>query len=111
MSPKPLPLSSMVSDRLKAFRTTRGISGDALADDLTERGYRISRSTLANIENKRFKTVSVDLLDAVMEYFGVSYYAFFHGPLCNRCADDPPTAFICKVCGRTRNEAGELTKC
>jgi transcriptional regulator with XRE-family HTH domain len=111
MTAGPLPLSSEVADRIRAFRTTRRISGEELADGLTGLGYKISRSVLGNIETKRFKTIPVDLLAVVLEYFDVSWYAFFAGPLCNGCNDDPPKTYICKVCGRTRDPDGELVKC
>lgn len=111
MTPSPLPLSSMAADRIRAFRTARRISGDTFAEGVTQAGYRLTRSTLANIETKRFRTLPIDLLDVVAEYLGVSYYGFFHGPLCNSCDDEPPKAFICKVCGRTRGEDGKLVRC
>lgn len=111
MTPTPLRLSGEVAERIRAFRTTRRLSTEVLAQELTENGYAISRGVLANIENKRFKTVSVDLLAVVMDYFGVSYWEFFAGPLCDGCSDNPPKAYICKTCGRTRDEDGELVRC
>lgn len=111
MTPSPLPLSEKAAERIRAFRTTRRISAEKLAQELTAGGYAISRGALANIENKRFKTVPVDLLARLMWYFDVSYGGFFGGPLCNGCRDDPPKAYICKVCGRTRGDNGELVKC
>lgn len=107
----PLPLSSEVASRVRAFRTTRRISGDELVKGLDELGYKITRSVLANIENGRFKTIPIDLFAMLLEYFDVSYYSFFSGPLCNGCSDDPPKAYICKVCGRTRDATGDLVKC
>jgi transcriptional regulator with XRE-family HTH domain len=100
-----------VAQRLRALRTTRRISGDELARGLSEQGYQITRSVLANIENGRFRTIPIDLFAVLLDYFDVSYYAFFSGPLCNGCNDDPPKSYICKVCGRTRDQAGELVKC
>lgn len=111
MTPSPLPLSSLIADRIRAFREVRGISGNAFAEGVTNAGYRLTRSTLANIETKRFKAFPIDLFDVVLEYLGVSYYAFFHGPLCSACSDDPPKSMICAVCGRMRGENGELVKC
>lgn len=107
----PLPESARVATRIRAFRTTRRISGEEFANGVTEQGYKLTRSVLANIENGRFKSISIDMLLIVMEYLNVSWYAFFHGPLCDGCNDEPPSQFICKVCGRSRDSAGELVKC
>lgn len=111
MTPGPLPLSETVAARIRAFRTTRGLSAEKLAQELTAGGFKISRGVLANIENGRSRAVSVDLLHHVMAYFDVTYYDFFEGPLCNGCRDNPPQTYICRVCARTRGDDGGLIKC
>lgn len=107
----PLPASAQAAARIRAFRTVRRISGTKFANGVTAQGYHLSRSVLANIENGRFKSISLDLLLVVMDYLDVTWYGFFEGPLCNGCHDDPPKTYICKVCGRSRDNAGELVKC
>lgn len=108
---EPLTLSAETVRRIREFRKTRRISGEQLAEGLTKQGFPMTRSVLSNYENGRFRTVPVDFLDAAMRFFGVSYNHFFHGPLCSSCDDDPPVQYICKVCQRTRNSDGELTRC
>lgn len=107
----PLPASANAAARMRAFRNTRRISGVDFADGVSEHGYKMTRSVLANIENGRFKSISLDMLLVVLEYLDVSWHGFFYGPLCNGCNDDPPASYICKVCGRSRDDAGELVKC
>jgi transcriptional regulator with XRE-family HTH domain len=108
---KPLHYSGLVANRVRALRTTRRISGDRFAQDITDRGYPLTRSMLANIENGRFRTVPVDFFIASMQYFDLKYEDFFFGPLCSACQDDPPQQFVCKTCRRTRDPDGELVKC
>lgn len=108
----PFETSKEVATRLRAFRTTRGLTGAQMAELLTDHGYPVTRSVLANIENMRFKTLPVDLVFAAVSGLGLNGVPhFFHGPLCDGCSDNPPQSYICKVCGRTRNADGELVKC
>lgn len=104
-------VSEQAAKRLRAFRKTRRITGEQLANALTKNGYPITRSVLANYENGRFRTVPIDLVVAAMRYFGVGLTGFMTGPLCNSCDDRPPQQFICKTCQRTTDARGELVAC
>lgn len=104
--------SREVATRLRAFRTTRGLTGEQMAKMLTDNGYPITRSVLANIENMRFRSLSVDLVFAAIKALQLANIGeFFVGPLCNGCFDNPPVEYICKTCGRTKNADGELVRC
>lgn len=112
MSDDPFETSREVATRLRAFRTTRGLTGEQMAELLTNHGYPITRSVLANIENMRFRTLPVDLMFAAVRALDLQGTGhFFVGHLCNGCSDNPPVAYICKVCSRTRNADGELVRC
>jgi transcriptional regulator with XRE-family HTH domain len=104
-------ISNRASKRIRAFRKTRRITGEALASELTQAGYPITRSVLANVENGRFKTVSVDLVVAAMRVYGVTFNDFMSGPLCGTCDDAPPSGFVCQTCLRTTNTRGEVVAC
>lgn len=108
---EPLPASKIVAQRLHAFRTTRRMTVEQMAEHITKAGYPITRSVLSNVENFRFKTLPVDFLVAARLALGLDHYDFHFGPLCDACMDNPPKHFICTVCGRTKNADGELVRC
>lgn len=105
--PDVLPVSEQAADRLKQFRTVRKITGQELADGLTHHGYPLTRSVLANIENKRIRSIPVDLIMAAMKFFEVSFQGFFSGPLCTVCDGHPPSGFTCNMCGTTAQRLGD----
>jgi transcriptional regulator with XRE-family HTH domain len=96
---QPLPVSEQVMARIRRFRKTRGMSAQALADAITEHGYAISRSVLANQEARRIQTVPVDLAKAAADVFGIPIGDLFEGPFCSTCRDEPPSGFTCNACG------------
>lgn len=100
-------VSQRAARRIRAIRKTRRITGEALAAKLTQAGYPITRSALANFENGRFRTVPLDLVVAAMRVFDVTFNGFMAGPLCNTCVDKPPVGFVCGTCHRvgTHGEA------
>ena|SRR5687768_1354578 len=101
-------VSERAAMRIRAFRKTRRITGEALAAKLTQAGYPITRSVLANYENGRFKTVPVDMVVAAMKVYDVGFHAFMTGPLCGTCSDRPPLGFLCQTCNRTYSATVEL---
>lgn len=112
MSDDPFETSREVATRLRAFRTVRGLTGEQMAKLLTDNGYPITRSVLANIENMRFRTLPVDLVFAAVRALDLQNTGhFFVGYLCNGCSDNPPLNFICPECSRARNADGELVRC
>jgi transcriptional regulator with XRE-family HTH domain len=111
MRNEPYEVSERAAIRIRAFRKTRRISAELLAEKLTKAGYPITRSALANFENGRFRTVPLDLVVAAMKVFEVGFGTFMQGPLCGTCADKPPLGFGCQTCKRTMTERGELVAC
>lgn len=106
----PLDVSEQVIERLRLIRKTCCITGEQLAKGLTEHGYPITRSVISNMENGRFKTVPIDLVMAAMSFLQRDFATLLYGPLCTNCGDDPPSLYVCRICGRTR-EKGQLVKC
>ena len=76
------------------------MSAQALADAVTEKGYKLSRETLAAAENGFRETIPVDLLVLAAEVLGVPpAHLLSDGPWCTACADGPPSGFTCNACG------------
>ncbi len=55
----------MIAERVKAVRAARGLTGAQLAQKMTETGLKWDRSVVANLENGRRSTVSVEELLAL----------------------------------------------
>lgn len=96
----PEEVTAQVIARIRRVRRERGLSAQALADAITERGHKVSRETLAGAENGFRATISVDLLVHAARILKVSPAQMLSdGPWCNACCDDPPEGFACKSCG------------
>jgi transcriptional regulator with XRE-family HTH domain len=55
------PPANWVAQRVRELRKARGMSAQALADRLAALGYsRLDRNVLANLENQRRQTVSIE---------------------------------------------------
>lgn len=95
------PYSATVARRVAALRRERGWSAQQLSERLEAVGCRMIRSTLANMENGRRDTVTVDELYAFARVFGVPVDCLAHDrPACPTCNDDPPAGLLCTACGR-----------
>lgn len=65
--------SQMIGENLKKFRTEVGLSAQKLSDTTNELGYHIPRNAIANLENGRRETVSIqelEVLSEALEYHG-----------------------------------------
>lgn len=94
------PYSATVARRVAELRRQRGWSAQRLADEMTEAGQHVSRSTLANLENGRRDRITVDELYAFATVLGVPADRLAHDrPSCPTCSDQPPTGFTCRSCG------------
>jgi transcriptional regulator with XRE-family HTH domain len=99
--PEILPISSEFAERLRALRKTRKYTAERTASGITRCGYRIERHTIAAIEAKAVKTVSIDLVVATAQFFGTTVNGLFTGPMCGVCSDDPPPGFTCDICKKS----------
>ena len=63
--------SITVARRIKAARKARGWSQDRLVEALAEHGYRITKNSLCTKETGRRPQISVDLLAAASQAFGI----------------------------------------
>jgi transcriptional regulator with XRE-family HTH domain len=106
----PLDVSEQFIERLRDIRKTCCITGEQLAKGLTEHGHPITRSVISNMENGRFKTVSIDLVMAAMSFLQRDLPTLLYGPLCTNCNDNPPQLFACRICNRYW-EKGKLVRC
>ncbi len=64
-------LTAVVADQVRYWRTRRGWSAQDVADRCEALGYRVPRSTLTNLENKRRGTITLAELLTVAEALGV----------------------------------------
>jgi transcriptional regulator with XRE-family HTH domain len=97
---KPSPLSADLIAKVRTLRKLQNLSAQRLADLLTEDGFPIKRSVLANMEGGRVATVSVDFLDAAARALGTDLVALLTQPVaCPKCQGTPPAGFTCNTCG------------
>lgn len=95
-----LPVSADVTTKLRTLRKEQRLSALALADSLRERGYHVTRSTIATYEILQADTVPLDYAAAAATVLGTSLVALLTGPApCLRCNGFPPAGFTCNACG------------
>lgn len=96
------PISARIIVELRAVRVEQGMSARQLADRMTEMGFPVQRSIIANLENGRRTDVSVDHVVAAVRALGLDLSAFLVrcGLLaCPACHGAPPAGFTCNTCG------------
>ena len=94
------PLSAEVIAKVRALRRIKKMSGQALTDRMTELGYPIKRSVLANTESGRVASVSVDFADTAAQALGTDLVTLLTEPVsCPSCKGEPPVGFTCNTCG------------
>lgn len=97
---QPLPLSKDLIDKLRTLRKIHGVSAQELADRMTAQGFRITRGVIANCENGRVQTLSVDHADHAARALGTTLVQLISEPAeCPTCKGKPPTGFTCNTCG------------
>ncbi|WP_055587316.1 helix-turn-helix domain-containing protein [Streptacidiphilus griseoplanus] len=96
-----LPISRHVATQIRHHREHRNLSQSALAQALTEAGYPLDRVGVAETESGDRKTVSVDLLVAAAQVFGLPLAALLDAAMrCQICDGHPPAGFTCNACHR-----------
>lgn len=94
------PVSAEVIAKLRALRKIQKVSAQKLADAVTELGFPITRTMLANWEGGRRTTVPVDFLVLAAKALGTTAVAILTEPVrCPSCKGEPPAGFTCNTCG------------
>ena len=60
--PEPKRPHRVIAERVREIRNARGLTGARLAEEMTEAGIKWDRSVVANLENGRRSTISVEEL-------------------------------------------------
>lgn len=87
-----------VAINIRRLRLARGISTRRLAEMLKDAGRPIPATSITKIE-KHSRTVDVDDLVALGRVLGVAPEVLLTATACSTCKGEPPTGFICRVCG------------
>jgi transcriptional regulator with XRE-family HTH domain len=94
------PISAEVIAKLRTLRKIKQISGQTLADRMTQLGYPIARVAISKMETGRRDEVSVDLVAAAAQALGTTIVALLNEPVaCPQCKGEPPIGFTCNTCG------------
>lgn len=96
-----LPVSARAIAKLREARRARSLSARALAESMTEAGYPIQRSVIANLESGRRSEISVDHLVIAARALGIDAASLLReiAAPCPRCEGSPPEGFTCNTCG------------
>ena len=94
------PVSAEVIAKLRTLRKIQKVSAQMLADRMTELGYPIQRTVIANLENGRRSEVSIDHVVGAARALGTTVLALLEEPVvCPQCKGEPPAGFTCNTCG------------
>ncbi|MGW5582821.1 helix-turn-helix domain-containing protein [Streptomyces sp. NPDC003857] len=93
-------ISEAVIQELTSIRRGRKVSQQELANRMTEAGYPIKRSVIANLESGRRVELSVDHLAIACKALGIDATAILRQVTdpCPNCKGEPPIGFSCNVC-------------
>lgn len=94
-------VTAAVVAELRALRMELKVSAQELADRMTQCGYPIKRSVIANLESGRRAEVSVDHVAIAAKALGVDPAAILRRVTdpCPTCKGEPPAGFTCNTCG------------
>jgi len=96
----PSTLSAELIAKVRTLRKIQKVSAQKLTDRMTDAGFPISRTVLANMEGGRVATASVDFLDAAARALGTDLVTLLTQPVaCPSCKGKPPAGFTCNTCG------------
>lgn len=101
------PVSAAVIAELRTLRKELRVSAQQLADRMTEAGYPVKRSVIANLESGRRAEVSIDHVTIAAKALGVDVSALVRRVTdpCPHCKGEPPAGFTCNTCGTTGGAA------
>lgn len=93
-------VSTEVIGKIRDLRKMQKLSAQDLSDRMADAGFVISRSAIANQENGRKVTVTVDFADAAARVLGMDLVSLLLQPVtCPTCHSKPPAGFACNTCG------------
>jgi transcriptional regulator with XRE-family HTH domain len=94
------PITAAVVAELTAARQAQKISARELAERMTDLGYPIERSVIANVESGRRAEVSVDHLAVASRVLGIDAATLLRRVTapCPNCHGEPPAGFTCNTC-------------
>jgi transcriptional regulator with XRE-family HTH domain len=100
------PISAKVIAKLRALRKIQKVSAQQLSDRMTDLGYPVARTVIANLENGRRVEISIDHVVVAAEALGTTVLALLNDPVvCPQCKSEPPAGFTCNTCGQTGGAA------
>lgn len=100
LRPVTAPVSAEIIGKLRTLRKIQKVSAQMLADRMTELGYPIQRTVIANLENGRRAEVSIDHVLVAAQALGTTITDLLEAPVvCPKCAGEPPAGFTCNTCG------------
>lgn len=85
---------------MRRLRQRAGLSCEKLATELAAAGFAVGRSLLANQENGRVGSMSVDQAAALCRLFKVTFEKLIDPASCDTCGGLPPEGFTCNECGK-----------
>lgn len=96
-------ITRAIVDRVRAERARCGWSAQQLEESVRRAGVKLSRSVIANLENRRRDDLSIDEVIGFAQVLGttVSWLVWGTGVACLACGDKPPRGFTCNECGRS----------
>lgn len=94
------PVARLVVNNVRRLRERRGWSAADLAARMIDMPHPVSRSQLANLENDRRASLSLDETIALATALTVVpwWTLATEQPLCGHCGSKPPPGFVCTVC-------------
>ncbi|WP_097982862.1 helix-turn-helix domain-containing protein [Streptomyces sp. f150] len=94
-------ISARVIEKLRDARRANAVSARALAEAMTEAGYPIQRSVIANVENGRRAEISVDHLVIACRALAIDPATLLRQVTdpCPHCHGATPRGFTCNTCG------------
>lgn len=93
-------LVKLITHNMRTLRQQKKMSAWDLQAAVKAVGGRLPRSVIANLENSRRETFTVDELHWVAEALetSIEWLCTSHGPRCLKCLDTPPLGFECLAC-------------
>lgn len=94
------PIARIVVNNVRRLRERRGWSAADLTARMIDMPHPVSRAQLANLENDRRASLSLDETIALAKVLSVVpwWTLATDNPLCGYCRSKPPPGFVCTVC-------------
>jgi hypothetical protein len=94
------PLSAELFAKLRTHRRLQRVSARVLADRMTAQGFPTNRGVIANGDNGRVRSMSIDYASHAARALGLTLTRLITEPaMCSACKGEPPAGFTCNTCG------------